>query len=211
MKTPLVFHNHRGSTARVAKCSSAPLPLFPFLFFFFSWEELSRSKKSTFCRVTRADISAPPGRCAAQKIHACAKTRLHTCCPGGVFGRWARDDPPTVKCVNQVCLSRVTHSLEEFDGFLVSSSVVANSSQNQVKAGCKKLRQWRNQMCFVFSIFFAKWRWCGVWMVRCDYAFKIRYWLILIIDTQIDERLEIYRWSFVSIEFLLNETRFIFR
>lgn len=86
--------------------------------------------------------------------------------------------PPDVECVSQVCLSRVTHSLEEFDGFLVSSSVVANSSQNQVKVGYKKLRQWRNQMCFSFLTFLTKWRWCGVRMVRCDYAFKIRYFII---------------------------------
>ena len=48
MKTPLVFHNHRGSTARVAKCSSAPLPLFPFLFFFFLEKSFLARKKALF-------------------------------------------------------------------------------------------------------------------------------------------------------------------
>lgn len=99
MKTPLVFHDRRSSAARVAKCPSAPLPVFFSLFLTSGFSLAScQAKKSTFCWVTRADISAPPGRRAAQKMNACAKTSLHTCCPGGGFGRWARDDPRRGVC-----------------------------------------------------------------------------------------------------------------
>lgn len=131
------------------------------LFFFFLRRAFSLEKKHFLSGHSRGYLCSSWEMCSAEDTRVRKNALTHVLPQRRVRSLGTRR-PPTVKCVNQVCLSRVTHSLEEFDGFLVSSSVVANSSQNQVKAGCKKLRQWRNQMCFVFSIFFAKWRWCGV-------------------------------------------------